>query len=68
MPYGTSAILGKWPIINSVSTLLVLRGGGGVQAYLFGKNDFELGVGGEGQDTSRHIEGSFWSIRAILPM
>ena len=25
-------------------------GGGGVQAYRFGKNDFELGVGGEGQD------------------
>ena len=43
-------------------------GGGGVQAFHFGKNDFELGVGGEGQDTSRHFEGSFRSIRAILPM
>ena len=42
-------------------------GGGGVQAYHFGKNDFELGVGGEGQDTSRHFEDSFGSIRAILP-
>ena len=39
------------------------KGGG---AYYFGKNDFELGVGGKGQDTSRHIEGSFVSIRAIL--
>ena len=42
--------------------------GGGVQAYYFGKNDFKLGVGGEGQDTSQHFEGSFGSIRAILPM
>ena len=25
-------------------------------------------VGGEGQDTSRHFECSFGSIRAILPM
>ena len=40
----------------------------GVQVFHFGKTDFELGVGGEGQDTSRHFEGSFWSIRAILPM
>ena len=39
---------------------------GGVQAFHFGKTDFELGVGGEGQDTSRHFEGSFGSIRAIL--
>ena len=44
----------------------MLRGGGGVKAYHFGKNDFELGVGGEGQDTSRHFEESFESIRAIL--
>ena len=43
-------------------------GGGGVQAFHFGKIYFELGVGGEGQDTSRHFEGSFGSIRAILPM
>ena len=34
----------------------------------FGKKDFELGIGGEGQDTSRHFEGSFGSIRAILPI
>ena len=52
---------------------LDLRGGGGgggrgVQAFHFGKNYFELGVGGEGQDTSRNIESSFGSIRAILPM
>ena len=43
-------------------------GGGGVQAFHFGKNDLELGVGGDGQDTSRPFEGSFGSIRAILPM
>ena len=42
--------------------------GGEVQAYYFGKKDFELGVGGEGQDTSRHFDGSFGSIRAILSM
>ena len=42
--------------------------GGGVQAYHFGKKDFELGVGGEGQDTSRNFGGSFGSIRALLPM
>ena len=29
-------------------------GGGGVQAFNFGKTDFELGVRGEGQETSRH--------------
>ena len=43
-------------------------GGGGVQAYHFGKKDFKLGIGREGQDTSRHFEGGFGSIRAILPM
>ena len=26
-----------------------------VQSYHFGKKDFELGVGGEGQDTSRFL-------------
>ena len=30
-------------------------GGGGVQAYHFGKKYFELGVGGEGQDTPQHL-------------
>ena len=35
--------------------------GRGVQAFRFGKNYFELGVGGEGQDTSQHFEGSFGS-------
>ena len=34
----------------------------------FGKTGLELGIGGEGQDTSRHFEGSFGSRRAILPM
>ena len=43
-------------------------GGGGVQAFHFGKNDFELGVGRDGQNTSRLFEGSFGSIRAILSM
>ena len=43
-------------------------GGGGVQAFRFRKNDFELGIGGDGQDTSGHFEGYFRSIRAILPM
>ena len=43
-------------------------GGGGVQAYHFGKKDFELGVGREGQDTYQHFDGSSGSIRAILPM
>ena len=42
-----------------------LRGGSGLSLW---KNDFELGVGGYGQDTSRHFEGSFGSISAILPM
>ena len=46
----------------------ITTGGGGVQAYHFGKKDFELGVGGEGQDTSQHFKGIFGSIRAILPM
>ena len=32
--------------------------GGGVKAFHFGKNDFELGFGGIGQDTSRQFEGS----------
>ena len=32
------------------------------------KKYFELGVVGDGQDTSRHFEDSFRSIRAILPM
>ena len=50
--------------------LSILRGGGGGggQAYHVGKNDFELGVGREGQDTSQNFEGSFGSIRALLPM
>ena len=32
--------------------MLVIKGGGEVQASHFGKTDFELAVGGEGQDTS----------------
>ena len=48
-----------------------LRGGGGgtgVHAYNFGKNEFKLGVEGEGQDTCRHFEGGFGSMRTRLPM
>ena len=47
-----------------------IKGGGGwgVQAFHFGKTDFELGVGGGGQDISRQFEVSFGSIRAILPV
>ena len=40
------------------SLLILFKG-----AYHFG-----LGVGGEGQDTSRHFDGSFGSICAILPI
>ena len=54
-------------IQNEQNAHLKKRGGGGVQAFHFGKNDFELGVGGEGQDTSRNFEGSFGFIYAILP-
>ena len=32
------------------------------------KKKFDLGVGGEGQETTRHFECSFDSKRAILPM
>ena len=39
-----------------------------VQAYCMGKNYFELGVRGEGQDTNRHFEGGFGSKRAWLAM
>ena len=39
-----------------------------VRAFNFGKNDFELRVGGDGQDTPRNFEVSFGSIRAILPL
>ena len=54
---------------HKFSIIYQLRGGGGgVQAFHFGKNDFELGVVGDGEDTSRHFEGSFRSIRAILPV
>ena len=44
-------------IINLVKLLFNFKWGG-VQAYHFGKNEFELGVGGEGQDTSQHFKGS----------
>ena len=49
---------------KNIDLLTHLRG---VQAYHYSQKDFELEVEGEGQDTSRHFEGSFGSIRAILP-
>ena len=56
-------------IFQTIKFLIsILRGGGSVHAFHFGKTYFELGVGGEGQETSRHFKGSFGSIRAILPM
>ena len=43
-----------------------LRGGGsGLSLW---KKRFELGVGGESQDTSRHFEGGFGSMNAMLTM
>ena len=42
--------------------------GGGFRPITLEKKDFELGVGVEGQDTSRNFEGSFESIRALLQM
>ena len=45
---------------------MFIRGGGsGLSLW---KNDFELGVRGDGHDPSRHFEGSFGSIRALLPV
>ena len=44
-----------------------LRRVGGGRPITLEKKDFELGVGGEGQDTFRHFEDSFGPIRAILP-
>ena len=43
-------------------------GGGGVQAFYFGKNDFELAVGWDGRTRPDIFEGGFGSIREILPM
>ena len=66
---GTGGLLGSTIPSKGPSQVLVSPSlKGGVQAFHFGKNDFELGVGGDGQDTSRHFEGSFRSIRAILPI
>ena len=55
-------------IHDHVNILALDLKGVGVQAYHFGKKYFELGVGGEGQDTSQYFDGNFGSIRAILPM
>ena len=50
--------------------LLMIKGGRKVQAVDLSlkKNDFELGVRGEGQETSRNLKGGFGFMRAILPM
>ena len=45
-----------WCMMKSLGEYISIKrgwGGGGVQTFHFGKKDFELGVGGEGQDTSR---------------
>ena len=66
-------ILGPETLLSSdfsttlLNLWLIFKGGGG-SGLSFWKKDFELGVGGEGQDTSRHFDGSFGSIRAVLPM
>ena len=39
---------------------------GGVKPITLKKIDFKLGVTGEDQDTSRHFEGGFGSMHAIL--
>ena len=39
-----------------------------VQAYNFGKFDFEILVEGEGQKTSRYFKGVFGSMRTMLPI
>ena len=39
-----------------------------LRGFTLWKNDFELGVGGEGQNTSRNFEGDYESMRAILHM
>ena len=62
------SIINYGTVDEAIILINPLNVGGGVQAFHFGKNDFELGSGGDGQDTSRHFEGSFRSIRAILPM
>ena len=56
------AFLNDCLVINCIDRSLV-----SISAFHFGKTDFELGVGGEGQDTSRHFEGIFGAISAILP-
>ena len=55
-------------VISETSLKQVKIKGGGVQVYHFGKYDFELRVGVEGQDIYRHFEGGFGSMRAILTM
>ena len=42
--------------------------GRGVQAFQFRKHDFELWVGGYGLDIYPQLEGSFRTMRTILPM
>ena len=41
---------------------------GGVQASYFGNLDFDLWVEGDGLDIYQQLEGSFESMRAMLPM
>ena len=45
------------PLVKTLISYFQLRGGGGVQAFNFGKYDFEILVEREGQDTSLHLKG-----------
>ena len=61
----------RYSINQEILVTVLIKGGRGVPGSglsLCKKKDFELEVGGEGEDTSQHFEGSFGSIRAKLPM
>ena len=42
----------NWLIVVLLARNWLMGGGKGIQAFHFGKKDYELGVGGEGQYTS----------------
>ena len=56
-------VMGKQNLTRKQQVNLIKGGGSGLSLW---KKDFELGVGGGGQDTSRHFEGGFGSMCAIL--
>ena len=53
---------------QSLNILLMWNQGWGGQACYFGNLNFEILVEGVGQDTSQPFEGSFGSMRAMLPV